>query len=68
MGGPDYDYREAPDSDYLVFRIRRDDGALLTVTGSGIKPLQGDRLEIRGHGTFGNFVHFINEDSARLRS
>ena len=42
---------EAPDSDYLVFRIRRDDGALLTVTGNGVKPLQGDRLEIRGHGT-----------------
>ena len=42
---------EAPDSDYLVFRIRRDDGALLTVTGNGLKPLQGDRLEIRGHGT-----------------
>ena len=29
---------EAPDSDYLVFRIRRDDGALLTVTGNGLKP------------------------------
>ncbi|WP_301859959.1 ATP-dependent RecD-like DNA helicase [uncultured Megasphaera sp.] len=40
---------EAPDSDYLVFRIHRDDDdALLTVTGHGSKPLVGDRLDIQG--------------------
>lgn len=39
----------APDSDFIIFRIRReDDDALLTVTGNGAKPLVGDRLEIKG--------------------
>lgn len=40
---------EAADSDYIVFRIRREDeDTLLTVTGNGSKPLVGDRLEIQG--------------------
>lgn len=40
---------QAPDSDYLVFRIRRDDDdSTLTVTGNGRKPLVGDRLELCG--------------------
>lgn len=40
---------QAPDSDYIVFRIRREeDDALLTVTGHGSKPLMGDRIEIMG--------------------
>lgn len=40
---------EANDSDYMVFRIRREDeDTLLTVTGNGSKPLVGDRLEIQG--------------------
>ena len=43
---------EAPDSDYIVFRIRReDDESLLTVTGNGPKPLVGDRIEIMGRWT-----------------
>ena len=43
---------EAPDSDYIVFRIRReDDKSLLTVTGNGPKPLVGDRIEIMGRWT-----------------
>ena len=38
---------EAPDSDYLVFRLRReDDDSVVTVTGNGSKPLVGDRLEV----------------------
>lgn len=40
---------EAPDSDYLVFRLRLEsDDLLLTVTGHGSKPLVGDRLRICG--------------------
>lgn len=40
---------QAPDSDYIVFRIRREeDDSLLTVTGHGSKPLMGDRIEIMG--------------------
>ena len=40
----------APDSDYLVFRVRlEDDDTLLTITGNGAKPLVGDRLEVQGH-------------------
>lgn len=40
---------QAPDSDYIVFRIRReDDESLLTVTGNGPKPLMGDRIEVIG--------------------
>lgn len=43
---------QAPDSDYIVFRIRReDDESLLTVTGNGPKPLVGDRIEIMGRWT-----------------
>lgn len=43
---------EAPDSDYIIFRIRReDDESLLTVTGNGPKPLVGDRIEIMGRWT-----------------
>ncbi len=43
---------EAPDSDYIVFRIRREnDESLLTVTGNGPKPLVGDRIEIMGRWT-----------------
>lgn len=43
---------QAPDSDYIVFRIRReDDESLLTVTGNGQKPLVGDRIEIMGRWT-----------------
>lgn len=41
---------EATDSDYIVFRIRREDeDTLLTITGNGSKPLVGDRLEVQGH-------------------
>lgn len=41
---------EAIDSDYIVFRIRREDeDTLLTITGNGSKPLVGDRLEVQGH-------------------
>lgn len=40
---------QAPDSDYIVFRIRREeDDSLLTVTGHGSKPLMGDRIEVMG--------------------
>lgn len=40
---------EAFDSDYIVFRIQReDDDTLLTVTGNGTKPLVGDRIQIQG--------------------
>ena len=40
---------EATDSDYIVFRIRREDeDTLLTITGNGSKPLVGDRLEVQG--------------------
>lgn len=40
---------EAPDSNYIIFRIRSEaDDSLLTVTGYGAKPLVGDRLEIQG--------------------
>ena len=43
---------ESPESDYIVFRIRReDDESLLTVTGNGPKPLVGDRIEIMGRWT-----------------
>ena len=43
---------EAPDSDYLVFRLRReDDDSVVTVTGNGSKPLVGDRLEVQGRWT-----------------
>lgn len=41
---------EAPDSDYRVFRLHdEDDDATYTVTGYGMKPLVGDRLEVKGH-------------------
>lgn len=41
---------EAPDSDYRVFRLHDEaDDATYTVTGHGMKPLVGDRLEIKGH-------------------
>lgn len=40
---------ESPDSDYVVFRIKRDDGGMtLTVTGNGVKPFVGDRLAVNG--------------------
>lgn len=40
---------EAPDSDYLVFRLRlEEDDSLQTVTGHGVKPLVGDRLAVTG--------------------
>lgn len=39
----------APDSDYIVFRLRlEDDDTLLTITGNGAKPLVGDRIEVQG--------------------
>lgn len=43
---------QAPDSNYIVFRIQReDDESLLTITGNGPKPLVGDRIEIMGRWT-----------------
>ncbi len=39
----------APDSDYVVFRIRCEESdAAVTITGNGPKPLVGDRLEVQG--------------------
>jgi exodeoxyribonuclease V alpha subunit len=41
---------DAPDSNYTVFRLRLEaDDTLQTVTGYGVKPLIGDRLEVQGH-------------------
>lgn len=39
----------SPDSDYVVFRVRReDDKAFMTVTGNGDIPFIGDRLAVSG--------------------
>lgn len=39
----------APDTNYVVFRLRReDDDSLQTVTGYGMKPLVGDRIDVQG--------------------
>ncbi len=39
----------SPDSDYVVFRVRReDDNAFMTVTGNGDIPFIGDRLAVSG--------------------
>ena len=41
---------QAPDSDFLIFRIRIDENdSNLTIMGKGLKPLVGERLEIKGH-------------------
>ncbi len=40
---------QASDSDFIVYRIsREDDASSVTVTGKGVRPLVGDRLEIQG--------------------
>lgn len=41
---------EASDSDYRVFRLHDESSdTTYTVTGHGMKPLVGDRLEVKGH-------------------
>lgn len=40
---------QAPDSDFLIFRIRIDENdSNLTIMGKGLKPLVGERLEVKG--------------------
>lgn len=38
----------APESDFVIFRIQRDEETDVTVTGHGVTPLVGDRLSLQG--------------------